>query len=91
MGFHVEERSFTPSVTFITTDNGKKHENEARFPAVGAHCGAWEEARPGCSVRRVEQLERDLRGAQTAQAKARLVVRKQVSANGVLRIRRRSV
>lgn len=87
MGYHVEARSFEPSVRFITTDT-QKYENEARFPAVGAHCGAWEEARPGCTVKRVLQLESDLRGAQTAQAKAKLVISKRVSVNGVLRTRR---
>jgi hypothetical protein len=60
MGFHVEERSFQPSVTFITTDT--KHEPETRIPAVRAHAGAWEEARPGCTVERVMQLERDVAG-----------------------------
>lgn len=89
MGYHVEERAFTPSVTFITTELGKKHENEARFPAVGAHCGAWEEARPGCPVRRVEQLERDLRGAATTRGKTTLVIAKRASANGILRTSRR--
>lgn len=91
MGFHVEERTFTPSVTFITTELGRKHENEARFPAVGAHSGAWEEARPGCTARRVDQLERDLRGAQTAHGNAKLVISKQASASGILRTRRRFV
>lgn len=88
MGYHVEERTFQPSVTFITTDD-KKHENEARFPAVGAHSGAWEEARPGCPVRRVERLEADLRGAQTARGKATMVISKKASASGILRTRRR--
>lgn len=90
MGYHAVERSFQPSVTFITTIESARDENEARFPAVGAHCGAWEEARPGCPVRRVMQLESDLRGAQTAHAKAKLVISKRVSVNGVLRTSRRS-
>jgi hypothetical protein len=86
MGYHVEERSFQPSVRFITTDT--KREPETRIPAVRAHAGAWEEARPGCTVKRLMQLERDMHGARTAHAQAKLVITKRVSVNGVLRYRR---
>lgn len=89
MGFHVEERSFTPSVTFITTDS--KCEDPPRIPVIGQHEGCMFGRKPGATVKALEAELRDLHGARTAAAKAKLVVRKQVSANGVLRIRRRSV
>ena len=86
MGYHVEERSFQPSVSFITTDT--KREDPPRIPMIGAHAGCLFGRSPGASVRALEAELRDLHGARTARAKAQLVIAKRVSASGVLRSRR---
>lgn len=92
MGLHQKVDSFQASDPSQFTDQRRKREPETRIPAVGAHAGAWEDARPGCTTtRRVVQLERDVALAQKLNAKGKNIVRKRVSANGVLRTRRSTV
>lgn len=89
MGIHVEERTFTPSVTFITTDT--RREEQPRVPLIGVNAGCMPGRSPGTPVKVLEAELRDLRGAQTANGTSRLKISKQASANGILRTRRRFV
>lgn len=91
MGLHKSVDTFKPSDPSQTTQAFRRKEPETRIPAVGAHAGAWVEARPGCKVSALVQMERDVAEALRLQAKAKSVVRKSLSKNGVLRTRRSTV
>ena len=63
-------------------------------PLIGTGPGGLEHTRPGGELGRVKELEaemRELLGSKTARGGAAFVVRKRVSANGILRTRRMSV